>query len=51
MDGDVDISMHTARGILPNKYILVPGSGGGTGIASVLESRVMFSVILAAIAA
>ena len=42
MDGDVDISRHTARGILPNKYSLVPGPVGGKGAASVLESRVMF---------
>ena len=42
MDGDGDISRHTARGILPNKYTLIPGPVGGTGAASVLESRVMF---------
>ena len=55
MDGDVDISRHTARGILPNRYILIPGTGSTststtTGAASMLESRVMFSVILAATA-
>ena len=46
MDGDVDISRHTARGILPNKYTLVPGPVGGTGAASVLKSRVMFLTII-----
>ena len=46
MDGDVDISRHTARGILPNKYTLIPGPVGGTGAASVLESRVMFLTII-----
>ena len=46
MDGDVDISRHTARGILPNKYTLVPGPVGGTGATSVLKSRVMFLTII-----
>ena len=46
MDGDVDISIHTARGILPNKYTLVPGPVGGTGATSVLKSRVMFLTII-----
>ena len=46
MDGDVDISRHTARGILPNKYTLVPGPVGGTGARSVLKSRVMFLTII-----
>ena len=46
MDGDVDISRHTARGILPNKYTLVPGPVGGTGAASVLKSHVMFLTII-----
>ena len=46
MDGNVDISKHTARGILPNKYTLVPGPVGGTGAASVLKSRVMFLTII-----
>ena len=43
MDGDVDISEHTDKGVLPTKYTLVPGA------ANMLESRVMLSVILAAI--
>ena len=46
MDGNVDISKHTARGILPNKYTLVPGPVEGTGAASVLKSRVMFLTII-----
>ena len=46
MDGDVDISIHTARGILPNKYTLVPGPAGGTGATSALKSRVMFLTII-----
>ena len=46
MDGDADISRHTARGILPNKYTLVPGPVGGTGATSVLKSRVMFLTII-----
>ena len=46
MDGDVDISIHTARGILPNKYTLVPEPVGGTGATSVLKSRVMFLTII-----
>ena len=46
MDGDVDISIHTARAILPNKYTLVPGPIGGTGATSVLKSRVMFLTII-----
>ena len=46
MDGDVDISRHTARGILPNKYTLIPGPVGGTGATSVLKSRVMFLTII-----
>ena len=46
MDGNVDISKHTARGILPNKYTLVPGPVGGTGATSVLKSRVMFLTII-----
>ena len=46
MDGDVDISIHTSRGILPNKYTLVPGPIGGTGATSVLKSRVMFLTII-----
>ena len=46
MDGDVDISRHTARGILPNKYTLIPGPVGGTGATSVLKSRVMFLKII-----
>ena len=46
MDGDVDISIHTARGILPDKYTLVPGPVGGTGATSVLKSRVMFLTII-----
>ena len=55
MDGDVDISRHTARATLPNRYTLIPGTGSTststtTGAASMLESRVMFSTILAAIA-
>jgi len=59
MDGDVDISMHTYRGVLPNKYTLVPGTGGTststptsttTADTSMLKSRVMFSAVLAVIA-
>ena len=46
MDGDVDISRHTARGILPNKYTLIPGPVGGASAASVLKSRVMFLTII-----
>ena len=46
MDGDVDISRHTARGILSNKYTLVPGPVEGTGATSVLKSRVMFLTII-----
>ena len=50
-DGEASISRHTARGILPNKYTLVPGDGDGTGAAGGLEARVIFPAILAAIAA
>ena len=57
MDGNVDISKHTGTGVLPNRYTLVPETGSTstststtTGAASILESRVMFSAILAAIA-
>ena len=55
MDGNVDITQHTAWRVLPNKYTLVPGTGSTststtTGAASMLESHVMFSTILAAIA-
>ena len=57
IDGDVDISMHTDRGVLPNNYTLVPGTGGTstststtTSAASMLKSCVMFSAILAVIA-
>ena len=51
-DGNVDIAVHTARGILSNRYTLVPETGSTststtTGAASMLESRVMFSAILA----
>ena len=46
MDGDVDISRHTARGILPNEYTLIPGPVGSTGAASVVTSRVMFLTII-----
>lgn len=58
-DGEASISRHTARGILPNNYTLVPGDGtgdgdgtvDGTGAAGGLEVRVIFPAILAAIAA
>ena len=55
MDGNVDITQHTGWGVVPNRYTLVPGTGSTststtTGAASMLESRVMFSTILAAIA-
>ena len=54
-DGEASISRHTARGILPNKYTLVPGDGDGTvdgtGAAGGLDARVIFPAILAAIAA
>ncbi|KAM7431418.1 hypothetical protein ABFA07_018020 [Porites harrisoni] len=44
-DGNVDIAVHTARGILPDRYTLVSGSTSTTiGAAS------MFSAILVAIA-
>ena len=44
MDGNADITQHTDREKLPTKYILVPGA------ANMLESRVMLSAIVAAIA-
>ena len=43
MDGNVDITKHTDREVLPTKYTLVQGA------ANMLESRVMLSAILAAI--
>ena len=43
-DGNVDIMVHTARGILPDRYTLVSGTSTTIGAAS------MFSAILAAIA-
>ena len=44
MDGKNDISRHNDKVVLPTKYILVPGA------ANTLKSRVMLSVILAAVA-
>ena len=32
MDGDVDISKHTDREVLPTKYILVPGASKYAGV-------------------
>ncbi|CAH3117049.1 unnamed protein product [Porites lobata] len=46
-DGNVDIAVHTARGILPDRYTLVPGTGG---TSTTIGAASMFSAILAAIA-
>ena len=44
-DGNVDIAVHTARGILPDRYTLVSG-----GTSTTIGAASMFSAILVAIA-